>query len=80
MTDPMEPSTLALDVMQAALSLTVKRMQEGAEAVTDVEIERAAELFDVGPEHADQIMLVYEMLVAFGDSIGKHCKIGDGQG
>ena len=64
-----EPSTLALDVMQAALSLAVKRMLEGPEAVTDAEIERAAELFEVDPEYADQIMLVYEMLVAFADSI-----------
>ena len=71
-----ETSSLALDVMQAALSLAVKRMQEGPAAVTDAEIERAAELFDVGPEYADQIMLVYEMLVAFGESIGRHHKIG----
>lgn len=41
-------STLALDVMQAALSLAVKRMLEGPEAVTDAKIERAAELFKVG--------------------------------
>lgn len=61
--------TLALDVMQAALSLAMKRMLEGPEAVTDAEIERAAELFEVDPEYADQIMLVYEMLVAFGDSV-----------
>ena len=64
-----EQSALALDVMQAALSLAVKRMLEGPEAVTDAEIERAAELFEVDPDYSDQIMLVYEMLVAFADSI-----------
>ncbi len=69
-------STLALDVMQAALSLAVKRMQEGPAAVTDAEIERAAELFEVGADDADQIMMMYEMLVAFGESISRKVVAG----
>lgn len=62
-------SSLALDVMQAALSLAVKRFTEGPSTVTEAEIERAAELFEVGADDADQIMLMYEMLVAFGNSV-----------
>jgi hypothetical protein len=69
MTDTTERSTLALDVLQAALSLAVKRFREGSQAVTDAEIERAAELFGVNDEDADQIMLVFDLLVAFGESI-----------
>lgn len=62
-------STLALDVLQAALSLAVKRMMEGPEAVTDAEIERAAVLFEVPEDEADQILVMYEMLIAFGESV-----------
>jgi hypothetical protein len=69
MTVTTDRSTLALDVLQAALSLAVLRFQKGPEAVTEAEIEKAAELFDVGEDEADQVMIVYEMLVAFGESI-----------
>ena len=62
-------SNLALDVMQAALSLAVKRFTEPAHQISDADIERAAELFDVGPDDADQIMLIYNLLVAFGASV-----------
>lgn len=62
-------SSLALDVVQAALSLAVKRFKEGHSAVTDVEIEQAAKLFNVGPEDADQVLLIYELLVAFGSGV-----------
>ena len=65
----LDKSSLALDVMQAALSLAVKRFTEGPSAVTEADIERAAELFDVGLDDADQIMLMYEMLVAFGEAL-----------
>ena len=77
MTAPdLDKSTLALDVMQAALSLAVKRFTEGkATAVTEVEIERAAELFGVGPHEADQIMLIYELLVAFGNSLARKAEV-----
>jgi hypothetical protein len=69
MTDTPERTTLALDVLQSALSLAVKRFREGSQAVTDAEIEKAAELFGVNDEDADQIMLVFDLLVAFGESI-----------
>lgn len=62
-------SNLALDVMQAALSLAVKRFTEPAQQISDADIERAAELFDVGSDDADQIMLIYDLLVAFGASV-----------
>ena len=68
MTEPDERSTLALDVMQAALSLAVKHFAEGAR-ITDTDIERAAELFGVGAEDADQILLIHGMLIAFGNSV-----------
>ena len=67
-------TTLALDVMQAALSLAVKRFTEGPSTVTEAEIERAAELFDVGPDEADQIMLLFDLLVAFGDAVSASCR------
>jgi hypothetical protein len=76
MTDTTDRSTLALDVLQAALSLAVKRFQEGAQAVTDAEIEKAAELFGVAEDDADQIMLVFNLLVAFGDSVVAKAKLG----
>jgi hypothetical protein len=62
-------NALALDVLQAALSLAVLRFQKGPDAVTEAEIEKAAQLFDVGEDGADPVMIVYEMPVAFGDSI-----------
>lgn len=62
-------SSLALDVVQAALSLAVKRFKDGPAAVTDAEIERAAQLFNIGPDDADQVMLIYELLVAFGAGV-----------
>ena len=65
----LDKPTLALDVMQAALSLAVRRFTEGPSAVTEAEIERAADLFDVSPDEADQIMLIYDLLVAFGTSL-----------
>jgi hypothetical protein len=61
--------TLALDVLQAALSLAVKRFQQSAQSVTDAEIEKEAESFGVGEEDADQIMLVFDLLVAFGECV-----------
>ena len=62
-------SGLALDVVQAALSLAVKHFKEGQFPVTDIEIGQAACLFNVGPNDADQVLLIYELLVAFGDSV-----------
>lgn len=68
---------LALDVMQAALSLAVKRFTEPARQISDADIERAAEQFDVSPDDADQIMLIYDMLVAFGNSVAASTKPKD---
>ena len=73
--DHPDRSNLALDVMQAALSLAVKRFTEGEDAVTEIQIERAAELFGVGEDDADQIMLVFDLLVAFGNSLAGLAKV-----
>jgi hypothetical protein len=44
-------------------------MLESAEAVTDVEIERAAKLFEVPAEEADQFLVIYKMSVTFAENV-----------
>ena len=73
--DHSDGSNLALDVMKAALSLAVKRFTEGENTVTEVEIERAAVWVGVGEDDTDQIMLVFDLLIAFGNSLTGKAKV-----